>query len=287
MAPIEPFDMEPTERYADASGYRIRYLQAGEDGPPVLLLHGGLIDAAHCSWGAVIEPLAEHCRVFAPDLLGYGDSDCPEIAYSTKRHVAVIESFMDAIGLNRTSLVGLSVGGSVALGLALRSPERVDRLVSVASYGLGGELPNGRLTYALSRLPALNRLSVAALRRSRRLTKASLSGIVHDPESLPPDLVDAVYELVRRPNPGRAYRSWRRHEVDLGGFRTDYRPRLGEIEAPTWFVHGREDEVFPPRWSARAADLTGAECWIVPDTGHWVPRERPEEFAERLLEFLD
>ncbi|MCL7416367.1 MAG: alpha/beta fold hydrolase [Halalkalicoccus sp.] len=287
MTPVEPFDMEPTERYADAGGYRIRYLQAGEDGPPVLLLHGGLIDAAHCSWGGVIEPLAEHCRVFAPDLLGYGDSDCPEIAYSTKRHVAVIGSFMDAIELEHANLVGLSVGGSVALGLALRSPERVDRLVPVASYGLGGELPNGRLTYALSRLPALNRLSVAALRRSRRLTKASLAGIVHDPESLSPELVEEVYELVRRPNAGRAYRSWRRHEVSSSGFRTDYRSRLKEIDAPTLFVHGREDGVFPPSWSVAAASRMDAECWIVPDTGHWVPRERPEEFTERLIEFLD
>lgn len=278
--------MEPTERYADASGYRIRYLQAGEGGPPLLLLHGGLIDAAHCSWGGVIEPLAEQFRVFAPDLLGYGDSDCPEIAYSTKRHVAVIESFMDAIGIDSASLVGLSVGGSVAIGLALRSPERVDRLVPVASYGLGRELPNGRLTYVLSRVPALNRLSMAVLRRSRRLTKASLAGIVHDLDTLPPELVDEVYELVRRPNAGRAYRSWRRHEVGPDGFRTDYRPRLEGIDAPALFVHGSEDEMFPPSWSVVAASRMDAERWIVSDTGHWVPRERPEAFAERLIEFL-
>nr|WP_303650312.1 alpha/beta hydrolase [Halalkalicoccus sp. NIPERK01] len=265
----------------------MRYLRAGDGGPPVLLLHGGLIDAAHLSWGGVIDPLAERCRVFAPDLLGYGDSDSPDVAYSTKRHVAVVESFMDAVGIDRASLVGLSVGGGVALGLALRSPERVDRLVAVASYGLGRELPNGRLTYALSRLPALNRLSIAALRRSRRLTKASLGGIVSDPNALPSEVVDEVYRLVQQPNAGRAYRSWRRHEVGSSGFRTDYRTRLGEVDAPTWFVHGREDEVFPPRWSYRAAERMDAECWLVSDAGHWVPRERPDEFAERLIDFLD
>ncbi|ADJ14541.1 alpha/beta fold hydrolase [Halalkalicoccus jeotgali] len=275
------------ERYVNAGDYRLRYLQAGTEGPPVVLLHGGLIDAAHLSWGEVITPLAERFRVVVPDLLGYGDSDRPDLAYSTERHVAVIESFIDAIGIDSASFVGLSVGGSVALGLALRSPERVDRLVPVASYGLGRELPNGRLTYALSRLPALNRLSMAALRRSRRLTRASLGGIVTDPESLPPELVETVYELVQHPDAGRAYRSWRRHEVSSSGFRTDYRSRLGEIDAPTLFVHGREDEVFPPRWSVRAADLMGVECWVVPDAGHWVPRERPEEFAERVIAFLD
>lgn len=275
------------ERYADACGYRLRYLQAGTEGPPVVLLHGGLIDAAHLSWGAVIEPLAERYRVFAPDLLGYGDSDCPDIAYSTKRHVAVIESFFDALELDSASLVGLSVGGSVALGLALRSPERVDRLVPVASYGLGRELSNGKLTYALSRVPALNRLSIAALRRSRRLTKASLAGIVTDPDDLPPELVDELYRLVQQPNAGRAYRSWRRHEVSSSGFRTDYRSRLAEIDAPTLFVHGSDDEVFPAAWSVAAASRMDAERWIVSDTGHWVPRERPEQFTERVIDFLD
>lgn len=275
------------EQYADAGGYRLRYLQAGTEGPPVVLLHGGLIDAAHLSWGAVVEPLAEHYRVFAPDLLGYGDSDCPDIAYSTKRHVAVIESFLDSLELDSSSLVGLSVGGSVALGLALRSPERVDRLVSVASYGLGRELSNGKLTYLLSRVPALNRVSIAALRRSRRLTKASLGGIVTDPDDLPPELVDDLYDLVQRPNAGRAYRSWRHHEVSARGFRTDYRSRLEEIDAPTLFVHGSDDEVFPASWSVAAASRMDAERWIVSETGHWVPRERPEAFTERVIDFLD
>ncbi|MEM4781927.1 MAG: alpha/beta hydrolase [Halalkalicoccus sp.] len=279
MAPIE-------ERYADADGHRLRYLEGGE-GDPLLLCHGGLIDAAHCSWGEVIGPLSDRFRVIAPDLLGYGKSDRPEIAYSTKRHVATTESFLDSLGIEDAHAVGLSVGGSVAIGLALRSPDRVDRLVPVASYGLGPELPNGRLTFLLSRLPALNRASLSIARRSRRLTKASLSGIAHDPDALSSEAVDCVHELLQRPDAGRAYRSWRRHEVGSSGFRTDYRSRLPEIDAPTLFVHGRDDEVFPPEWSALAAERMDAACWILPETGHWVPRERPEQFVERLIEFLD
>lgn len=278
--------VEINERYADAGGYRIRYLEAGESGPALVLLHGGLIDAAHLSWGGVIEELSEEFRVYVPDLLGYGKSDCPDIAYSTKRHVSVIESFIESVGIDRTNLVGLSLGGGVALGLALRAPERVERLVPVASYGLGTELPNDRLTYVVSRLPALNRLSIALLRRSRRLTKASLSGIVTEPDAVSPELVDDLYRLIQQPNAGRAYRSWRRHEVSSEGFRTDYRSRLGEIDAPTFFVHGRRDEVFPARWSVAAAEAMDAECWIADDAGHWVPRECPEEFVERLIEFL-
>lgn len=283
---VEHKDMTITEKHADADGYRIHYLAAGEGGPPLILLHGGLIDAAHLSWGAMVEPLAKHYRVFAPDLLGYGRSASPEIVYSTKRHVSVIESFMDEMEIDSARFVGLSLGGGVAVGLGLRSPERVDRLVPVASYGLGTELPNDRLTYIVSRLPALNRLSIALLRRSRRLTKASLTGIVTDPDALPSELVDELHRLVNQQNAGRAYRSWRRHEVSSEGFRTDYRSRLEEIDAPTWFVHGSRDEVFPPRWSVNAAERMDAEYWIVEGSGHWVPRERPEEFTERLIAFL-
>lgn len=278
---------QPDERYANADGYRIRYLQSGESGPPLVLLHGGLIDAADLSWGGVLEGLSETFQVFAPDLLGYGKSASPDIAYSTKRHVAVVESFINSVGIDSTHLVGLSLGGGVALGLSLRAPERVDRLVPIASYGLGTELPNDGFSYVLSRVPALNRLSVALLRRSRRLTKASLSGIVAEPDAVPPELREELYRLVNQPNAGQAYRNWRRHEVSIEGFRTDYRARLEEINAPTLFVHGRKDEVFPARWSLAAAAAMNTECWIVEDAGHWVPRERPEELTKRLIGFLD
>lgn len=71
------------------------------------------------------------------------------------------------------------------------------------------------------------------------------------------------------------------------GFRTDYRPRLAELDIPTLFVHGEADGVFPPAWSRRAADIADAEYWPVGNCGHLVPRERPGVFIERVREFLD
>lgn len=274
-------------RRTDVGGFELRYLRAGESGSPVLLLHGGIIDAAHVSWGEAIEPLAEEHRVFAPDLLGYGYSAAPDIPYSTKRHVSVIEGFMDAVGLDRAGVAGVSMGGGIGIGLALRAPDRVSRLVAVSSHGLGRELPNGRLTYLLSRQEMTTRISVALLARSRAAARAGLEGLVADQASVTPELVDQVQSLARRPHAGRAYRRWRKSEVGPGGFRTEYTDRLGGLDAPTLFVHGAEDEIFPSEWAERAAARTeNGESWILENCGHLVPREHPGALNERLLRFL-
>ena len=275
------------ERRTDVDGYQIRYLQAGESGPPVLLLHGGIIDAAHVTWGEAIEPLAESHRVFVPDLLGYGYSDTPDIAYSTKRHVAVIERFMDVVDLESAHVAGVSMGGGVAIGLALRSPERISRLAPVSSYGLGRELPNGKLSYLLSRQGLTNRISVALLARSRQATRAGLESLVADSASVDPELVERVQELARLPHAGRPYRRWRKHEVGIRGFRTDYTDRLDELEMPTLFVHGTADEVFPAKWSEQGATrVQEGESWLIEDCGHLVPQERTDALNDRLLEFF-
>lgn len=278
---------DPAERRRiEVDGHELRYLRAGEGGPPVLLLHGGQIDAAHVVWGEAIEPLAENHRVFVPDLLGYGYSDAPDVDYTTERHVATIEGFMGAVDLDRARVAGVSMGGGIGIGLALRSPERVSRLAAVASHGLGRELPNGKLTYLLSRQGATNRLSVALLARSRAVTRAGLAALAADPASIDDELVEQVQELARLPNAGRGYRSWRRNEVGLRGFRTDYTDRLEELDAPTLFVHGSEDEVFPAEWSERAAGIADGESLILENCGHLVPRERPDAVNDRLLEFF-
>jgi pimeloyl-ACP methyl ester carboxylesterase len=278
-----------TDRSAIVDGYRLGYLTAGdaEIGRTVLLLHGGIVDAAHLSWGAAIDALAEEHRVIGLDMLGYGASEIPDIEYTTALHVDVVEAFLDAIDVDRATVVGTSLGGGVALGLALQAPERVDRLVLADSFGLGRELSNGDLSYALARLPTLNKLSIALLRRDERLARASLGGIVKDPTSIPEALVEDFYAQLQRPGVGRAFRRWRANEVTRAGYRTVYVDRLSEIDHPTLVLHGGEDDLFPPRWAERAADrLPEADLRIFEDCGHWLPREKPAECNEAIAAFL-
>jgi pimeloyl-ACP methyl ester carboxylesterase len=274
--------------WADADGLSIHYLTAGDpDDPTVLLLHGGVIDCASLSWGGVLDRIAEGRHVVAPDLAGYGESDRPDVAYSTAWHVGVVESLLDDLGLESPSVVGISLGGGIGIGLALRSPRRVDRLVPVDSYGLGRGLPNGRLSWALSRVPQINKLSLWLLARSERLTRASLGGIVVDPDAVPDDVVAELHERVGRPEAGKAFRRWRRAEVSHEGYRTDYTDRLDGLAVPTLFLHGEADELFPVEWARAAAELVpDARLETFEGVAHWPPREAPDRFVGALDGFL-
>lgn len=298
----------PTHETVIVDGPRIHYLEAGDpDDPTVVLLHGGIIDAAHVSWGAVIEPLAEDCHVVAPDLLGYGESvtagngleanerersdtrvgesDLPPGPHPVSRHVDAVEGFLDELPLDDPTVVGLSLGGAVGLGLALRRPELVDDLLLIDSYGLGRELPNGLLSYALARVQLFNKIAIALFRRSRRFTKASLDGIVADLDALPEDAVDAVYEEVQRPTAGAAFRRFREAEVTRQGYRTVFVDDLPDLEVPTRLLHGREDEVVPLSWAERAADrIPESELVGLEKCAHWPPREAPETVVEHARE---
>ena len=273
-------------RWATVDDHHIRYYEAGE-GPTVLLLHGGIIDAAPVSWGAMMGPLSERFHVVAPDLLGYGDSDVPDVDYTLSRHTETIAGLIDTLDIDELSVVGLSMGGAVGLGLTLDTDISIRRLALVDSYGLGRELPNGALSWALARVQLFNRLAIELFARSRGLTKASLGGIVADVESLSPEAVDQVWEYAKYPNAGVAFRSFRAHEVTRAGYRTDFTPRLDHLDVPTLLLHGAQDQVVPVEWAKRATErIPDAELRVLEHCAHWPPREDTETVVELLDEFL-
>jgi pimeloyl-ACP methyl ester carboxylesterase len=154
---------------------RIHCLMAGQMGAPVLLLHGGGFDSASLSYEPSIGPISRSHTVFAPDWPGYGESDKPNTKYTTEYYEIFLGHLMDALGLKKASLVGISMGGAISLAFSLRSPQRVARLVLVDSHGLGKELPGRVISYAIVRLPLLNRLVWAAMGHSRRVVLGFLA----------------------------------------------------------------------------------------------------------------
>ena len=287
MATEHPPHFEPVNEWITVDGLELHYLSSGSGRTPVCLLHGGAVDAATLSWGATIGPLAADRRVVALDMAGYGRSARPDASYSTTFHVDVLDAVVDALGFDTVSIVGVSLGGGVGLGYALREPERVEKLALVGSYGLGQELPNGLATYALSRAPILNELSLSVLRRHRLLAKQSLRGLVHDVDALSDAVIDEYYRELQHPQAGKAYRRWRRHEVLRSGFRTDYSPRLDEVASPTLLLHGADDPVFPAEWSRSAAErIPDARLEVLSECGHWAPRERTDAVNRLLADFL-
>ncbi|MHB1319460.1 MAG: alpha/beta fold hydrolase [Anaerolineae bacterium] len=275
------------KEFVTVAGLRVHLLAAGETGPAVVLVHGGGLDSASLSYGHVLGALGERFRVFAPDLPGFGESELPDAPYDTQYFAGFLRQFLSAVGLEHASLVGLSLGGGAALTLALREPGCFDRLVLVGSYGLGKEVPFSYLGYLLVRLPLVNEMMWAILKRSRRLLAYSLNSILPNQRPVDDCLLAEVQALLDKPGAGRAWRAFQRQEVGPTGLRTDYSGRLGELTVPTLILHGSKDSLVPVEWARRAQlRIPNAQLQVLPGVGHWLPRDDPEGFKRALLEFL-
>ena len=275
---------EVLSRHVLVGGVRCHYLQAGS-GPPLVLLHGTAIDSATLSYGPSLHALAKHHRVIALDWPGYGLSERPRVEMSMAEFVALLAAFLDAIGLEKSHLAGFSMGGAVALGLALQAPGRVLTLTLIGSYGLDARAPVPLLPYIAMRAPRLSATVSWGMRRSRFLTRLVLSRIVFADSGLVTDeLVEAVHEQLKAPEAERSFVAWLRSEIRPFGFGTSYEPQLNELAVPTLLLHGRKDRVVQWRKAARASErIPDARLMVVPGCGHWVMREAPDVFVGELL----
>ena len=283
--------MRKTELQAtwlDVDGMRIHCLTAGESGTPVVLLHGAGVDSATFSWGEVIGPLSAHHRVFAPDLPGYGQSPRPDIQYTVDFYVSFVEHMLDVLQQDQVSLVGLSLGGAIALALTLHAPARIEKLVLVDPYGIQDKVVAHRLSYLYVRLPFLDEVSWWLIGRSRSLVRWSLlASIIYNPAHLSEELVDRVYQAVREPGAGKAYISFQRSEARWSGLRSNFTSRLHEITAPTLLVYGAQDIAIPLAYIQRAHMLIpNSQLSIMQECRHWPQGEKPEEFTRVVGNFL-
>ncbi|MFN4218330.1 MAG: alpha/beta fold hydrolase [Candidatus Bipolaricaulia bacterium] len=275
------------ERWLHIDGLRIRCLVAGERGPTIVLLHGGGIDSASLSWRLALEALAPYYCVYAPDLPGYGASDKPALAYTTEFFIEFVQKLLDALKLSRVSLIGLSMGGAIALGVALRAPQRIEKLVLVDSYGLQERFRAHVLVWALTRWPKLQDIAALPIRYSKVLLRWGMRLLTGNPSFITPELVEEVARWARDPHARRAFARWLRDEISWHRVKTNFLSELSRIEAPVLLIHGERDRVVPVEAVRRAQRLfKNARLFVISGCGHWAPRERPEEVHRAIVEFL-
>ncbi|HLU97079.1 MAG TPA: alpha/beta hydrolase [Thermobifida alba] len=269
----------------------VRYYRAGESGPAVVLLHGAMLDTAPLTWGRTVAALGDSHRVFAPDLPRHGGSRPWHGPTDQEGLEAVLAELLDHWELSRASLVGLSLGGGIAAGFAARRPERVDRLVLVAPGGMEGRRIAQGTTYLLLHTPFLLRLATVLLARGPRLLRATLAAALVEGERNP-DFAEiaalAEEEARAKHEAGElALDDWQIRSYGWRRMRTDLRPLLPRITAPTLVVRGDADTAVPLSAVEEAARLIpGAELLRIPRAGHLLPRDRPEEFHAALRAFL-
>lgn len=263
-------------------GVNLHYIQVGQ-GPVVLLLHG--LGASLVTWSQNIQPLAESgFTVIAPDLPGHGDSDKPDtLSYDPLAGTELIGQFLDGLGVERASVVGNSAGGLVGALFALDHPEAVERLVLVASAGLGRRVS---WLLRLISLPVLGEMIYGPWLNKRM---GAARWIFHRP---PPFLDELLTEMRRvRSFPGARQAALRslRSSVNYRGLKEHLYilHRLHELMVPLLTVWGENDLIIPVSHarSVRHA-LPQSLVHTIPQCGHWPHMEKAEEFNSLLNQFL-
>jgi pimeloyl-ACP methyl ester carboxylesterase len=264
-----------TPRQETIDGLRIRYVRAGQ-GPPLVLLHG--LASSIYTWKDVLPALAAGHDVVAVDLPGFGGSDVPE-RFDGPRAVGTVVTLMDRLRIPRASLVGNSLGGAVAVAMAARAPERVDRLVLVDAAGYNFK-PADR-PWILNLVAAVPG-SVAERVPLRPVVTLGLRQVFHDRRLVTPQRIDEYVTPLRRPGAARMVR-----QILVNGDAMGFPEIVREVRAPTLVLWGRFDRWIPARDAERfGSDIPGARVVLL-DAGHMPQEERPAETAALIEEFLE
>ncbi len=274
-----------TAQTISVHGRSVSYLEAG-DGPLLLLVHGMAGTARN--WGAVIEPLALHSTVVAPDFPGHGESEPGGGDYSLGSLASGLRDLMVALGHDRATLVGHSLGGGVALQFAYQFPELVERLVLVSSGGLGPEVGMVLRAAALPGADLFLRATAAPGATAASWITGALGKVGLRPNA---DLAEVgrAYATLADADRRKAFLSTLHAVVDTDGQRVAALDRLYLAEAlPVLIIWGERDPIIPVAHGRAAhAQLPGSRLEVFPDAGHIPQLESPGRFVAVLQRFLD
>lgn len=259
-----------------AHGIETNYLEAGA-GEPVVLVHGsGPGVSAYANWRLTLPALAEGVRVFAPDLVGFGFTERPPgVRYDLGTWTDQLLGFLDAVGIERASIVGNSFGGAIALSLAARHPDRVDRLVLMGSVGVSFPITEG-LDAVWGYQP-----SFEAMRRI-------LDYFAYSRDLVDDELAEVRYQASIQPGFQESYGAMfpapRQRWVDAMVTADE---QIAALPHRTLVVHGREDQVIPLANAHRLLELIpDAELHVFGRCGHWSQIEHADAFNRLVLDFL-
>lgn len=282
-------DWRAHHRVVDAAGQPIHIVEQGRpDAPAMLFIHGWTGCWQH--WVEQFGAFARDHRVVALDLPGFGGSPMPhDRAITIERYAATVVDLLDALDIERATIVGSSMGGGVSAQVALDFPDRVERLVLVSASGVAprylgfppaliNHRANRRLLEAMFRESAIPTRLAYRLASRRRLRAAVLRWCVTDPSTLSGPICVELISGAGRPAAAAAVVALASHDVS---------ERLDGIDCRTLVLWGRKDRVVGFSCAERFAQaIPAAELVVFEDIGHLPFIEAPERFNDELRRFL-
>lgn len=270
--------MDIKEKWCRLDNTELYVQHCGREKPALLLIHGFL--GSTFSWRFLLPLLSPHFAVYAVDLPGFGRSDKgKQYKYSYASYAKSLLDFLKVEGLRKVSVISHSMGGQIAMRLAMLAPEMVQRLILIAASSY---LPAAkRWQKALFRLPWAYRIVPFMINQKR--IEREFSGVVHHLDNVD---VNSMYDgyitpLKDRHFPRALFQFAYNREDDLSC------DKLQKVKQPTLLVWGQHDKVVPLHIGERLVrDLPNARLEVVEDTGHLPMEEKPQDVMNRLLPFL-
>ena len=244
-------------------------------GPPLVLLHG--LGDDHRAWRKLVPGLALRHRVIAPDLRGHAGTTLGQADGTLGQLTGDVAALLDALGLDRVDLAGFSMGGTIALRVAIDRPARIGRLLPIATSSRVG-----RTAVAWYR----ERAGLAEAGDRARLQAALAEDTPGQFAHASPEVAEHLRlkeEAIADP---RGFANGCRAMAALGEAPLD--PDLPGIALPVLVVSAELDPLCPPRaGESIAAAIPGARFELIADSGHEVAIERPDALLQAMLPFLD
>ncbi len=259
---------------AEINNIEMNYEDTGE-GTPVVFLHGFPFDR-HL-WTDQIALLKEHCRVITPDLRGFGESDAPEEeVYSMTQYAADIITLLDILQIEKAVIVGLSMGGYIALAIAEQYPERLLGLVFSNTHSAKDTAAKRQGRYNTAEKTNYDGIGFLV---DDMLEKILSDSTLEEKR----DVVEYVKQMMKRQRPAGV-----RGALRGMAERKDRTFILSEIQAPTMIIAGENDKLIPViRAKAMAREIPHSHLEVIADTGHLPNLEQPELYNQVILRFIN
>jgi pimeloyl-ACP methyl ester carboxylesterase len=253
------------------------------EGEPIVLIHG--YGAGMWVWEKQVEALSRSHRVYALDLIGHGFSERPRISYTPEAYLHFLKGFLDGVGVKKATLIGNSMGGGIAWGMAILFPERVERLVLIdcAPPDVLNQVKNDSFLTLVSikHLPLLPKLVIAS--RDRRSIEQVLRECVFDTSLITPEILDRECRLLKIEGTTWVLYSTLKNAEDA----LKFKDQLSNISVSSFLIWGEKDLIFPPSVGERLHQtIPGSTFKVVERSGHIPMWETPEEVNEAILSFL-